>query len=340
MRRAREDDDHPTPNKLIKVDSPLFLNDVLTGFADGKSPTGIKPITKSPLPTPGQINFLANNAISLISTLRVFCGIDVNAIKVPPIKCGNVKDGNFVLPTEVIKLETFMMNAMPYVINASGPIMFECCLLYDGTHIAHANVCILDNQKKTFTHFEPHGVTSFKSQLGSPVRVVFKAISFKLIPDYEFIDQEVYCPDPIQGSEPYCAFWSGMYAYLQIVHPKLTTVQIVGILKFRMGDKGLLIIEKFISWLWEYVGRTGLSDQYYIWESAYELASKYRKPVMLGDERAAFIQFESDLLVDPESIIDALTNMSDAEYESRVESMKEYTDLIQSKYVADGIPRA
>lgn len=336
MQRPRDDDQgDENPTKLVRAEPDIFLRDMIKMCSinnfDEDIHEYVRSMSKSVLISQSKLCFLSKMTGPLLNSLKIFIipSIDYDVIVVPRIECELIGNVHLVLPTEILKLDEFLTESVSNDVDASR-IVFDCTLEYKDQPADHSNVCILDHQKKTFVHFEPHGATSFRGK--DPVRVVFKELMFKLLPDYEFIDQEVYCPDPVQDDEPYCAFWSCLFAYLHVILD-LTTQQTISVITSWGKNNRLLIVENFMHWLWECVEYTDIQILYHIFESVYQLAADYDADIIHYPRISFRNQVIEALLDDPEDAVDGLRELTNDEVELYTKSVEKVTELRRHEHV-------
>lgn len=324
MQRPRDDQD-VRPTKIARPNFPIFLRDMIKNCSSEDLELNIhrcvQNMPRMPKLDGPKCRFLQITTALLVNSFKHHIDINNNyeVITLPEIACENMNGTSIVLPTVVLDLHESVSQCVDHMLKNSATCtrtVFNVRLNYTDTSIGHVNACIFDHQKKTFTHFEPCGVTSFKGR--DPVRVVFKNIIAELMPDYAFIDQIIFCPDGVQGEEFYCVFWSALFAFMR-VGLDLTDQQVASALTSRGNGDRLLIVENFMWWLWQYVEYTGVIKVYYVYETAFKLAVAYGEPTIIFSPPLFNILIKL-LNEAPEKLINSMRHFDG--YPERVENLR------------------
>jgi len=94
----------------------------------------------------------------------------------------------------------------------------------------HANMLIINREKKTVEHFEPNG--EFIGEIGDLLTVAAEKLIKELFPSYTYIPVISFCPEtgiqmelarrfPASKFTGSCAIWSMWYAFLRLSSPNL-----------------------------------------------------------------------------------------------------------------------
>ena len=137
-----------------------------------------------------------------------------------------------------------------------GPLMAIPLGLRDGDD-AHANMLIIDTNKKTFEHFEPHGKYysgSGYSKINHEIERVARELCKEWFPDYTYIprddatDFQSILNRHFAGSEHggTCMVWSIWYAYLRLSHPEFEREEIIKQSRELLGRENFAELERFI----------------------------------------------------------------------------------------------
>lgn len=100
----------------------------------------------------------------------------------------------------------------------------------------HANVLIIDNQKRVIEYFEPHG--KIMSGIGKTIDIHFILITLltnvsSKYKDYKFMNASDKCLFGIQEIQSiyeslgHCLAWSLLYLHLRLINPKLDSQEII-----------------------------------------------------------------------------------------------------------------
>ena len=110
------------------------------------------------------------------------------------------------------------------------PILVHCTGKLIKDHSVHANILLIDNERKIIEFFEPHGYKKEFSTPSDPVTQYhkkYKALKDywkKITPKYEFINaSDVLGKRNFQtkydSGSGYCTVWSGIFAHYRLLNP-------------------------------------------------------------------------------------------------------------------------
>ena len=134
------------------------------------------------------------------------------------------------------------------------PISLEIIVPGAGTH---ANVIIIDTNKKTVELFEPHGNRSVKSELESISRAYFKVSKnvqrfFSMyLPDFKYIPPSEYEPKSglqarLDAFSGLCVTWSILYLHYRVLNPDVHPKKLINYLDKKVTRNFLLRYTKYV----------------------------------------------------------------------------------------------
>ena len=148
------------------------------------------------------------------------------------------------------------MNEVNICINKSRlvPISLEIIVPGVGTH---ANMILIDSEKKTVELFEPHGNRNNDSELEDITRAYNKVsrnvqkFFHKYLSDYTYIPPSKYLPkhglqERLDAFSGLCVTWSILYMHYRILNPDVNPKKLVSYMEKKVNKQFLLRYTKFV----------------------------------------------------------------------------------------------
>ena len=220
--------------------------------------------SKGPKEKPGRINYYYQHFDNIISyfkiVMRSFTKFSILCIPNFIIRYGDFVDKTAIVidvPQKSIIYGTRMKQAIDKCINEnSARFIFFSIILRFGK-FNHANMCVIDLEKRTLERFEPHGASFYFGKMkdykdNEEVNILMKKVVLDDLDlrDFKYISPEKISPFiGVQGkADAYCGMCvtiSMMYLHLRILNPDIPQKGLIKFLMKRSKEKLKEMILKY-----------------------------------------------------------------------------------------------